>query len=81
MPEFKTPTYPGRPSGTLGYDPLKGFCLVRDPDSHWYVIPADLTDVFDDWSGGEDYESGDVPSFAERVDHPANVTFPSYHAP
>ena len=61
-----------------GYDESKGFCLVRDNDSHWYVIPYDLTDVFDDWLESADYMLGYTPSFAKRVDHPANVTFPSY---
>lgn len=27
----------------------ESFCLVQDNDCHWYVIPADRREAFDDW--------------------------------
>lgn len=54
------------------------FCLVRDNDAHWYVIPADRQEDWDAWLGlGEDDQAAwDAPDFARPVGGaPSLVTF------
>ena len=49
--------------------------LQNDDDGHWYVIPADKKDEFQEWSCGG-YETQPQPEWASQVGgHPNNVTF------
>jgi hypothetical protein len=37
------------------------FCLTLDDDGHWYVIPDDKRDAFNEWVESEDVECGLTP--------------------
>lgn len=51
------------------------YVLNDDDDGHWYVIPADKKDEFEQWSCGG-YETEPQPEWAWQVGgHPNNVTF------
>lgn len=56
----------------------KTFCLTQDDDCHWYVIPSDKIDEWNNWIGSEDYENGIVPEYAKSVDGASNVHFMNY---
>jgi hypothetical protein len=48
------------------------FRLVRDDDCHWFVIPADRVDDWDNWVTSEDW---DPPTYATPIDGPHLLTF------
>ena len=52
--------------------------FITDGDSHWYLIPADLEDLFHKLlaEGEDDYYAEFCGRFDEyRCDHPSNFTF------
>lgn len=52
--------------------------LVTDDDGHWYVIPCNMRDTFDDWvsSATDGTEDFDPDLFSDRrVDGPHEVVF------
>lgn len=50
------------------------YLLTQDDDCHWYVIPADKQDEFDDFIYGDDHN--EWPDWAHRVGGaPSMVTF------
>lgn len=52
------------------------FTLVRDDDSHWYVIPVDKAD---EWYDLLDDESDDLPDWAVSVGgSPSRIVFDTY---
>jgi len=57
------------------------YILVRDNDSHWYVIPCDMTEQWESWLSidSDDERSWEAPEFAEIVGgSPSLVTFSNY---
>lgn len=40
------------------------YCFVQDDSSHWYIIPADKRDDFEEWAYEE---GGNVPEWAYEV--------------
>lgn len=48
------------------------FCLVRDDDCHWYVIPEPRRAEWDEWDGEE------VPTYATPIDGPHRLTFENF---
>lgn len=57
------------------------FQLVQDSDSHWYVIPADKNDEWEEFVTipEDDERSWDVPAYAVAVGgSPSLVKFDSY---
>ena len=62
-------------------DEDEGYTLAVDNDSHWYVIPVDKSDEWNDFVNldPDDEESWDVPEWAEAIGgHPSLVTFTKY---
>ena len=54
------------------------FCLVQDEDSHWYIVPVDELDVWENWSSNfdsNDEDTWDVPACAVYIDNPFTLTF------
>lgn len=43
------------------------YMLVDDDDGHWYVIPAKREADWDKWVGGEEWQDGNAPSYADSV--------------
>jgi hypothetical protein len=58
--------------------PPQRFRLSRDDDGHWYVVPAELVQVFDNWV---EATSNDLDWIGENFERyslggdPSNVTF------
>lgn len=55
--------------------------LVQDNDSHWYVIPKDKNDAWNDFCAipSDDERAWDIPDFAEQVGGcPSLVLFKTY---
>ena len=53
------------------------YCLEQDNDAHWYLIPAAKRA---EWNAfleipSDDERSWDVPTYAEIIDGPHNLTF------
>jgi hypothetical protein len=57
------------------------YCLVRDDDSHWFVIPKDREeDWFDYLDSLEDEDYPEEPEWAVSVGGSASlVVFPSFN--
>lgn len=58
-----------------------GYCLVRDDDTHWYVIPSDKKSNWENiWEiHYTDDEFPDIPFWADRVGgSPSLVIFRDY---
>ena len=52
------------------------FRVVTDDDGHWYLIPAERRDEFDEWLNSEAAMDGEELPWAERLNmHPSNHTF------
>lgn len=52
--------------------------LVQDNDCHWYLIPADKGEEWDEWCDipDDDERSWDAPDFAQGLNgSPSAVTF------
>ena len=56
----------------------EAYKIVRDDSGHWYVIPARLSDTWEDWLDSENALYGDVPAWAEGCQNPSNITFYKY---
>lgn len=56
------------------------FCLVRDDDCHWYVIPVEMKDDFDRWKKTQAHcEDWDGHDFNEnRIDGPHRLVFKTW---
>lgn len=49
------------------------YILVQDNDCHWYIIPVDRIDDWDEWCKSNEWEA---PRYAASVGgHPSLVTF------
>ena len=56
---------------------MSKYCLVQDDSSHWYVIPVEHAEDFDEWVQNED--DWDTPEYAEEVGgSPSLVEFSVY---
>ncbi len=51
------------------------YCLETDNDSHWYVIPQDRQQDWENWCELDDERGWEVPVWAFAVDSPCAVTF------
>lgn len=54
------------------------YCIVRDDDCHWYVIPADMMEEWDAWCSldSDDENSWDPPTWADAIGgSPSTLTF------
>ncbi len=54
------------------------FCLVTDNDCHWFIIPADKRDEWNEWCDidSDDERAWDAPDFARDLGgSPSSVTF------
>ena len=54
------------------------FFLTQDNDSHWFIVPVDKRDEWDEWCEipSNDERAWDVPDFARALGgSPSNVTF------
>jgi len=51
--------------------------LVRDNDCHWYLIPADKKQEWNDWCDldSDDEASWNTPDFAVAIDSPSEIPF------
>jgi hypothetical protein len=57
------------------------YFVDTDNDAHWYVVPDELRDVWNEWLDldDEDPDSWDVPDGVVRIPgHPSLIVFPSY---
>lgn len=51
------------------------YVLVQDESSHWYVIPADKQDEFEQAV----YDEEEIPAFAQQIGgHPSLVQFENW---
>ncbi|MDB4491640.1 hypothetical protein N9260_01320 [bacterium] len=54
------------------------FFLASDGDGHWFIVPSDKADEWEEWSNlsDDDERKRDAPSFAQPLGGcPAKVTF------
>lgn len=52
------------------------YCLASDDDGHWYVIPAEKRDEWENWVQMPESTDYEAPSYAIPVDgHPTWITF------
>lgn len=61
----------------VGWQQVAGerYCLTRDNDCHWYVIPAARQQEWSEWLDSPEYEDGE-PEWAKPVGgSPSLVTF------
>lgn len=51
--------------------------LTRDNDAHWYVVPVERSEEWEDWLALDsgDQRSWEAPKWAKRVDSPSVVSF------
>lgn len=59
----------------------EGFFLSMDNDGHWFIIPVERRDEWNDWIDLDqsDEASWDVPEWADDLNgSPSNVIFHSY---
>lgn len=57
------------------------YFLDTDDSAHWYVVPDDKRDAWDEWRelDDDDPRGWDEPEWANRIGgHPRWVVFPSY---
>lgn len=43
------------------------FILVQDEDSHWYVIPSNKENEWNNFLNGADADNWDIPAYAEGI--------------
>lgn len=51
--------------------------LTRDNDAHWYVVPVERSEEWEDWLAldSDDQRSWETPAWAKRVDSPSTLSF------
>ena len=55
---------------------MRRFYLTTDENSHWYIVPVDKQEEWDDWCNSDDESSWDAPEWAQPVNgSPTLVTF------
>lgn len=55
------------------------YFLDQDNDGHWYIIPLNKINEWNNWFNSEDYDNGIVPDYVEEVGGcPSNVIFKNY---
>ena len=54
------------------------YYLDFDHDGHWYIIPHDKRNDFNNWLDSSDYYEGVTPSFAKIVEGSEKVVFKEY---
>ena len=54
--------------------------LTQDNDCHWYIIPTDKQEEWDEWLeiDSDDEKSWNVPTFASGIDSPEEIEFDEY---
>ena len=68
---FGIPSYPDIPRQPSS----ERFRLVTDGDGHWYLIPNDRENDWDEWRDSDDHATGIPPDWAVGIDGPGSVTF------
>lgn len=54
------------------------FCLVRDDDCRWFVIPEDRQSDWNEWVESGDWDT--PPAFSTPIDNPHTLTFENFRA-
>lgn len=57
---------------------MKEYFFDTDEDGHWYIIPLERFEEWNEWFDSDAYRDGITPDFVQRIDHPRNFAFQSF---
>ncbi len=65
----------------MGLDPMNlppNASLVQDQDCHWYLIPSEKRDDWNEFCESDDYGYIDTPDYAKEIDGPHRLLIHEY---